>query len=358
MKDIFYYKPSVRKTAARVFSVYSSALAKKSGNILFRTLLPYDTAHFTSFDLTKYNFDDDLDEYVRDWTEASLNSMEFRRNVDDDFIPTLSPMLGIGDYSAFVAGDIYFQPDTSWSKPSLIDIDDYKNFAPLGESVWYKRFMYICEGIIKVCARHQIPFMRGFFSPLDLAAALRGEEIYYDFYDQPDKLHALLDYCADATVFLAKDLYTLAENYLSSAEYGLLWTTKMINMSEDIACMISADLYRRFCAPATQKVIDAFGSGHMHCHSRAMYLVREICSLKNVANLWLATDPNQPRPIDNIEKLNKAASCTCLAIDCDTFEEIEQNISLLKQGNYSICLPVHSTDEAIALTDRFNKLFG
>ena len=101
-------------------------------------------------------------------------------------VPSLSPVLGIGDYSAFVAGDIAFQPDTSWSKPVLDRVDGYKDLPALGTAPWYGRFLRICEKLLQRFAGTEIPFMRGFFSPLDLANALRGDAIYLDFYDDPE----------------------------------------------------------------------------------------------------------------------------------------------------------------------------
>jgi uroporphyrinogen-III decarboxylase len=234
---------------------------------------------------------------------------------------------------------------------------DFKKLPALGASEWYGRFLDICGYMLKRTSGAGIPFMRGFFSPLDLAGALRGEGIYYDFYDEPALLHEFLDFCADCTIKFAKDLYALCEKYLGESKYGMFFLDG-INMSEDIACMISADLYREFCAPYTQKVIDAFGKGYMHCHSRAMYLVKEICSLNNVATLWLATDPNQPRPIEHLETLVADADSVCLNIDCDDFSEIEKNAHSLKKGNFSICLPVGGLKEAEACTDRFKRIFG
>ena len=355
-KPLKSYKPDLTKTINTLEKLYRDALNHKGGNVTFRALPPTDVDFYSCFDLTKYNYQDDYEKYALDLCKLLHESFEIRHMIDDNMLPTISPILGIGDYSAFVTGDIIFQPDTSWSTPSLINITDYKNFPPLKTSKWYQKFLAICEELLKVSASSGIPFMRGFFSPLDLAAALRGEQIYYDFYDYPEELHDLLNYCADATIKFAEDIYSLANRYLKDTPYGMWFLKNTINMSEDIACMISGELYREFCAPYTQKVIDHFGVGHMHSHSRAMYLVKEICSLKNVANLWLATDPNQPRPIDQIESLVKDANGVCLAIDCESFEEIEKNYHLLKKGNFSICLPVKSIEEAYFYTEKFKQL--
>lgn len=349
-------KPDIGKTVAMMEKTYRDALKRKGGNVSLRALPPFDVDFYSSFDLTAFNYEDGLAVYSKELLDKLFKSFEARVAVDDNMIPTISPVLGIGDYSAFVTGEIVFRPDTSWSTPSLEEIGDWKKLPPLGTSKWYRKFLQISEELLKRSSGSGVPFMRGFFSPLDLAGALRGDKIYYDFYDSPDELHELLDYCADATIKFAEDIYALAGRYLNGSKYGMWFLNGNINMSEDIACMISGELYREFAAPHTQKVIDRFGTGHMHCHSRAMYLVKEICALKNVANLWLATDPNQPRPIDYIEQLNEDAAGVCLAIDCNDFSEIENNCEKLAKGNYSVCLPVKDIEEAFDITERFKKL--
>ena len=349
-------KPNLEKTIRMWEKTFRDALNHLPGNVSFRALPPSDVDFYAKLDLTKYNFETDIEQYAFDLCSMLSESFSKRKAIDDNMLPTVSPVLGIGDYSAFVGGEILFQPETSWSKPLLKEITDYQKLPPLGQAKWYKKFLDICEALLKRSASSGIPFMRGFFSPLDLAAALRGDAIYFDFYDNPEELRGLLDYCADATIRFAEDIYALADKYLKDTPYGMWYLKGNINMSEDIACMISGELYREFCAPYTQKVIDHFGRGHLHSHSRALYLVKEICALKNVTHLWLATDPNQPRPIDHIEQLAIEANGVCLAIDCDSFEEIEKNIHKPIKGNFSLCLPVKSVEEGVYYTDKFNRL--
>ncbi|MFA6649491.1 MAG: hypothetical protein WCS48_05335, partial [Candidatus Izemoplasmatales bacterium] len=62
------------------------------------------------------------------------------------------------------------------------------------------------------------------------------------------------------------------------------------------------------------------------------------------------------RPIDHIEQLVKDANGVAVAIDCDTFAEIEQHYSEMKKGNFSICLPVKSIEEGIKYTTLFERL--
>ena len=356
LRSIHDYKIDIHKTFEASAELYNAALAKTPGHISLRVLPPCDIAFYTNVNLLAYDFERDIDRYAEDLLGELAKSYDDRKRIDDNMIPTIFPLLGIGDYAAFVSGEIIFKNDTSWSTPFLMNLSDWKNIPPIGTSKWYRRFLAICEALLVRSSGTGIPLMRGFFSPLDLAHALRGEDIYYDMYDDPDGLHELLDYCADATIRFAEDIYALVRKHLGDTPYGMWYADHKINMSEDIACMISGEAYRTFCAPHTQKVIDHFGVGYMHCHSRAMYLVKEICSLRNVAHLWLATDPNQPRPIEHIDELVRDANGVCLAIDCNRFAEIEDNIEKLRRGNFSICLPCDSVEEGITLVERFNQL--
>ncbi|MHB8963478.1 MAG: uroporphyrinogen decarboxylase/cobalamine-independent methonine synthase family protein [Saccharofermentanales bacterium] len=357
-QNLGYYKPETADVIHRMTRTREDALHKKNGNILFRVLPPSDIQVYSDISVNSYNYEDDLDNYVEDLMAAYARSFEARKDIHDDALPIITPVLGIGDYSAFLAGDIYFSKDTSWSRPSLEDISEWRSLPAIGSTFWYKKFLAICDKLLTASKGTGIPFTRGFFSPLDLAEALRGNKIYYDFTDHPDELHDLLDFCADATIRFAEDIYAIARRHLSAEKFGLWFVEDSINMSEDIACMISPDLYREFGAPHTQKVIDHFGKGFMHTHSRALYMVKEICSLKNVANLWLATDPSQPIPVQCLEQLIPDAQSTCLAIDCASFEEFESTLDTALQGNVSYCLPVDTVEEGIILTDRANALLS
>ncbi|HPJ75472.1 MAG TPA: uroporphyrinogen decarboxylase family protein [Clostridia bacterium] len=355
MKHITQLKPSIAKIASEMSKTYSDALNHINGNVTFRALPDSDIKEYLNLAAYKYN-ETDLDIYVDNLLKGHFSMMEARKSVEDNYIPQLNINLGIGDYAAFVAGDVYFKKDTSWSLPIITDLKMYKDLPPIGTSKWYRKYMYILERVLSKTKDTDIPFARGFFSPLDLAEALHGSEIYTDFYDNPDKLHELLDYCADVTIKFAEDIYGLIRKYRKNPTYGTMFIDGIINMSEDIASMISPDLYDEFCAPHTQKIISHFGSGHMHSHSCAIYLVKHICDLKNVTNLWLATDPNHPRPFDMLDQLIEDANGTCLAIDCNSFEEIESNIDILKKGNFSVCLPVRTIEEAISYTEKFRSL--
>lgn len=352
-KQFDYYKPNYDEVINRFEKFYGAVDEGSTGNFVYRALLDSDLAIYKNLKLNLYNFDndDDMDKYIEDLCTELHLQYDARRDVLDDTIPVVTVILGIGDYSAFVAGDIVFTEDTSWSQPILKNLEDWKDIEEIGESKWYKKFMCITERLLEIARPCGIPYLRGFFSPLDLAQALRGSDLYIDFYDNPKGVHELLDFCTTATIKFAEDIANKVNEYLGKTEYGTWFVNGYINMSEDIACMISPELYREFGAPYTQRVIDYFGKGLLHCHSRALYIVPELCKLKNVKNIWIATDPNQPKPIDEISDLIEKSNNVCLSIDCESFEEIEANIDIAKAGNIAFCTPVKDIEEANRITE-------
>ncbi len=352
LKPLQYYRADYADVITRFEHFYRAAENKTGGNLVYRALLNSDLKIYENLKLNTYDFTTDagIRTYVQDLVRELHLVSESRLGMQDDTLPMVMPILGIGDYSAFVAGEIIFSEDTSWSQPLLTDLDDWRNLPRLGTAVWYKRFMDICEHLLETTSHTHIPFMRGFFSPLDLAHALRGNDIYYDFFDDPPKVHDLLGYCADATIAFAEDLYNLARKHLGQSDAGMWFLDGYINMSEDTACMISPELYRTFAAPHTQKVIDHFGRGLLHCHSRALYLVPEISALDKAVNIWVATDPNETRPIDVLKTLIAQADGVGLSLDIESKQDITDHIEIAKTGNIAFCSPVDNVAEGNEIT--------
>lgn len=356
---IEFYKSNIHEIMGRITKLHEDVAHKRGGNIFFRVYLDSDGDVFRKLDIGGYDYDKDseIERYAHDLCKLMEESFAARAAVMDDAIPFLLPYLGIADFSTFVTGDIYFTQGTSWSRPCLKNLRDYKYLEPLGTSAWYKKILKICEQIILISKGSGVPFSKAFFSPLDLAEALRGGEIYIDFFEDPEGVHELLDYCTTALIKFMDDVYSQIRRHLGNEVYALRHFDGVINnMSEDIACLISPEHYREFAAPYTQKIINHFGISNMHCHSRALYLVKEICSLDNVMNLWIAADPNQLRPIEKLEEMIEDANGVCLTIDCKSMDELEDNLEIAKKGNVSFGLYVKDLDEGISATKYFQKL--
>ncbi len=349
-KSIEAYKPEIRRTVEKLQAMDRAALSGSSGNIVFRAYMPADNI-YAKIDLTRYDYDHSPEPYLADLLGIHKDLFEGRTEVRDDVIPFVVPFLGIGDYSAFLAGDVAFAPDTSWSNPVIIDWDDMYKIPPFGEAPFFKVFSGIMRSLMLALKDSGIPLNRGYYSPLDLAYALRGQELFTDFFEEEAKVHELLEICTQATIGIAEYVTRMAEEIYQGNGYGDLFFKGRVSMSEDTACLISPEQYREFGAPYTQRVIDHFGKAGLHSHSRALYLVKELCSLRNVCDIWIASDPNQPRPVDKLEELIAVSNGVCLSADCVDFDEIKRHIDIMQTGNISLSLPMDDVAQINEIVD-------
>ncbi len=360
LKHISYYKPNYEERCEKAIKAFEDANNHVGGNLVFLVGVIDGEGKPDPIDLTSFGGFEEEAEIHRfiDMTIANIEKQwEAGRLVDDDSIPNLTMNMGIGEYSAFVGGEIEFTSYTSWGEHILKELEDYKNLPPLGEAKWFKRYLFMLEEFLKKTAHTEAPMGRGMFSPLDLAMALTGERLYMDFYDDEEGVEALLDYCADAIIYFTEAVYAVVEKYLGHTKYGMMYLRDKINMSDDIATNISADMYGEFCAKPTQKVIDHFGLGFMHTHSCAPYLVKEICGkMNNTPYMWFVTDPNAVKAIEIVPQLTGDSNCTHMAIDAVNFEEFEKAYPDLIKGNYSVWLPAESVEEAQTLVAKYKKM--
>ncbi len=358
VQNIEYYIPNHEAFFENLLEERRRILRKETGIVKIRTYVKEDAAiwDMNLLDYNGFETEDDLDRYVDDYLKLCHKSWDARKGIGDSFYPILNPSLGIGDFAAFVDGEITFNKDTSWTTPILEELRDYKKLPPIGTAKWYKRYMLLVEKMLMKTKDTGIPVNRGYYSPFDLAEALIGSRIYMDFYDDPEGVKELLDYCADVSIYFMKDFAALVKKYTSHMKYAGFFTDGVTNQSEDIATNISPKLYTEFCRPAAQKVIDAIGISMMHTHSRAMYLIEPICSMNNVINMWLPTDPNAPIPLQEIDELLITSCNVPCAIDTTDWNLIVSNMPKIIKGNFEIAYPASSVEEGKELTKKFNEL--
>ena len=100
------------------------------------------------------------------------------------------------------------------------------------------------------------PFGTGHDGPLTVATSLRGQELYLDFYNDPDYVHQLLDFIVEGTVARIKaHLHFFGLPEISSAWGSAdLARTDRIEFADDAVQMISTDMLREFVLPAHKKL--------------------------------------------------------------------------------------------------------
>jgi hypothetical protein len=323
-RNIDYYKPNLKRVIQRYQDLYDHPEKKQA---LVYAMLPFKNKYpvpaLNSLDLQK-----DTKSYLDTCLKNYEYYLDMSRTIEDDLIPTFGINFGTGEYSAFVAGDVVFTEDTSWATTVIQDWDDVGKLKLRDDNKWVVFMEETLKYVLQYTNEGPIPVVRGFYSPLDLAHALRGEAIFVDMYDTPKEVETLLDFCADAIIWLAKRIHGIIGTYWSGSVAGGWLKPGTICMSEDIACLISPRTYAKQVRPFTQKVINAFGTGQIHTHSLGIRTLPEITKLDNLLGVQIAEDPNTPRTMSRLEQILETTNNVPLTITC-TFDELKEKFDVV-----------------------------
>lgn len=107
------------------------------------------------------------------------------------------------------------------------------------------------------------PDMQGPFCNLQM---IRGEETFYDLYDDPDMVHEAMDIITDTMIAFRKSLPELNDRAGGHAHYilfGIYGGGFLLKLDTETA-MISEEMYEEFCMPYNKRILDAVGGGSVH----------------------------------------------------------------------------------------------
>jgi len=138
--------------------------------------------------------------------------------------------------------------------------------------------------------QYMTDFLRGnnltgkvFVFPLDLQGAIDtahliyGDTIFYDFYDDPDFVHHLLDMSCEAIYFAMDECFKRTEK---SGEYTAHYNHLIIpaesggiKTSEDTTTLLSREHIHEFAKPHLRRMLEHFKGGYVHYCGRNNHLL-------------------------------------------------------------------------------------
>jgi hypothetical protein len=181
---------------------------------------------------------------------------------------------------------------------------------------------------------------------MDMANALRGNDLFTDFYDSPDEVHQLMKKSVEATLWLENEQRKIVPMINGgTAIWGTWMPGNAIFMSEDATDLCAPDIFREFGKPYTEQISNAGGGCWIHHHAKGLHVHDEITKVNGLHMSELSWDPNCPRPVDNLEKLFKQHNGIPLMTRC-TPQDIYEKIDIMKQGRLILMLSASSLDEA------------
>jgi hypothetical protein len=298
----------------------------------------------------RWHFPDDLHRYLDEQIALLLETWEGKRGLDDDAIPCLYPRFGIAEHSAFIGGEVEFSADTSYVHPLIRDWGDLDGLELRDDNPWLHLVVDGLRYLAEKSAGRYAVMQRGAMSPIELANALRGNNLFTDFYDRPAEVHRLLEFCTKACGFYLahqkRVVPDLAGGTLSGC-YVWMPGNSVGHLSEDTSVLCSPAHYREFGRPYTARLVAPFDHAFMHLHTAGVRAFPDILSIPRLDFIELANDPNTPRGIE-LYRRNPALFAGKVVKLFVTFDEIQTHCDFLRQAKSVLFCAVADYDEGRA----------
>ena len=307
-----------------------------------------------TFDLPR-----EIGRYCDQIIERFLRFRDAHDRFDDDWIPCLKPYLGIAEHSCFLGGKVTYGGNTSYHHPAIDDIHDW---VRLRTDINTPHYRALLEGMAYLKDRSErygfYSALRGGDGPMDIANAVRGNDLLYDFYDEPEAVKAFMNFCMHAAAWTFSNQYPLASEVNGGYISGMsTWMPKnsIGHLSEDASCLCSLAMYARFGYPFTSKLLEKYDYAMMHVHSLGRACIPLIAEMEKIGTFQLSGDPNQPDAIDVYKHYADVLLDRTVLLDM-TPEQVMDNLDFLKIGKTIINLEAESPEEAERVLDTVRAL--
>lgn len=231
---------------------------------------------------------------------AELDSLRPHFEMGDDRVPSVRVQFGTAQPAAAYGCDIYVPPNSLPAAAShvLKRIEDaYDLKVPDTDAGWYGKLHEWTDMWLKVLPEGvelQHPDIQSTFNTAHL---VRGNDIFMDFYDNPEALDALL---ANVTEFMIKITRLLKSKISSDTEYfydwGCMWagTARISNCTMQL---LSPEFYIDHVMKYDKRFFDEIGGGRVHYCGNSREMVQTFFKLENVSGYDVIV-PYESDPLD------------------------------------------------------------
>jgi len=191
-----------------------------------------------------------------------------------------------------------------YSAPWLDGPGDIDKIPPPEKSPWLELLKRYTRLLVENSnGRYQVSkcLMRG---PVDLVSALLGHpEMCLAMYDEPKALRALVEFCTETFIMVAKaqhDLYVPLEGGHTHS-LGVWAPGSTVTTQCDVVSSMSAESYKEFFFPGDREISKAFDYSMVHLHSGYLHHIDVLLEEKYPTIIQVALDtgstPNTVRSL-------------------------------------------------------------
>jgi hypothetical protein len=321
--------------------------AGEPGHLLLNVHVPADIPAIPPL----YSFD--LDRQLGEWLDFKLAAAraewEAKDGLDDDTIPSFCPHFGIAEHSAWLGMEVRLQETTCLPIPMLNSLDEVSRLKLSTQTRWYR---YMKQGYDHLRGRQDGSFalsVRGSFAAMDLANAMRGDELFTDFLIDPDGVHHLLTFCMEAVNWWYNQVCAWSDPIQDGQVfmYNNSWMGPdcLGHITNDAAMLCGPRIYDEFGFPYEQTLCERYKQVLYHVHNEKLHFVPAVARLPGLALLEVTNDPKTAPALQDMPRILASTGSANLLLHGDS-DEVREFIGVLATRN--VFLDVQCRDRADA----------
>jgi hypothetical protein len=346
--------PHTESAVARARAFYR---ATEPGHFLINTYFPAETRPAPPLDSLDLLDPSDLHRWLGIQLANKRAFWEARAGLDDDYIPCIAPSFGYAEHTAWLGTEVLLQPTTSLTRPIYGDISEAPDRLTFSEDAPWVRIMRDSYAWLRGQQRGDFVLsVRGSTSPMELANALRGDDIFMDFLDEPEHCHRLLN----ALTEIYPSYFNLLRSWADPVEDGHILSNYLDvwmgpnaigHLSNDTAMLCSGAVYEEFGFPYESRLLAHYDSAFYHVHSEKMHYLPMLSRLPKLRLLQVQDDPRVGGNMRNLEAILAATGDRALLLAGKTGEILER-LDLLATRNVYLRAYCADRKEAAELVAR------
>jgi hypothetical protein len=257
--------------------------------------------------LCSFDLETQLEEQLDLRLASHRPTFESKADIDDDWLPHVHPFFGISEHSAWLGMDVRLQEATSLPVPIVHGPGDLARLVRNEQAVWFRRMQRAYAHLRRRQDGTFIVSVRGTMCPMDMANAVRGDELYTDFYDQPAFVHALLSRLEELTAWYFGHLLSWCDQFEGGHVFGYTGTWlpagTIGHLSNDATMLCAPAIYDEFGFPYEARLIARFGRAIYHIHNQHLHYVPKLATLSGLMLIEVTHDPKTVHPLENLEEI-------------------------------------------------------
>jgi len=304
------------------------------------------------------------------WTNVDLAmaaavSRIARTHFAGDALPTYNPWLGPDQFAAWLGADLTVRPqdNTTWVVPFVKAWVPAKEWRIDPANKWWRLYCDLLEESVRVGRDKWATAFPDLHTGIDALSALRGpDNLLVDLLEEPEAVLAVMEQMTGLWKRVVDYVWAILR---SSGQGTTNWTggwseKRFVCVGQnDFTCMISPEMFDRFCLEDTVECVNHIDHALYHLDGpgalRHLPRLLEIDRLHTVQ--WIHGDGQPPHShwLDMLEGVQRAGKAVQIWYNLgyvrklDMFQELETVCTRLDPARLFIAIEAASAEQADAL---------